>query len=236
VSVKRSHKVAINQRRAKVADLYLQGWPQMQIAAHLGCAQTTVSSDLRRIQQQWRESAVRDFDLAREIELHKIDRVERECWSAWERSQKPAQSAHISDETHQRRTRRHVRNQYGDPRFMEQVNKCIAMRCSLLGLYRTPQVETDGDGISIAERGARVVTIIASLRDRERDAPVGAGPGGDEPRLLCADGVGPSRNAHGIPLNDRPTHPVTPNNVNTCPNIYTLQLSHRVWAHLRERL
>ncbi|MCI0356125.1 MAG: hypothetical protein L0099_13970, partial [Acidobacteria bacterium] len=154
---------------------------------HLACAQTTVSADLRWIQQQWRESAVRDFDLAREVELQKIDRVERESWAAWQRSQQPAQSAHINDETHQRRTRRHVRNQYGDPRFLEQVNKCIAMRCALLGLYRTPPAENETDGASLGERRTRIVTIIGALRDRERAAPAGEGPGGDDPRLLRAD-------------------------------------------------
>jgi hypothetical protein len=197
--VARKHKVAIVQRRYKVADLYLQAWTQMAIAEHLGCAQTTVSSDLRWVQAQWRTSAVRDFDLAREVELQKIDRVERESWAAWERSQKPAQSAHINDEANQRRTRRHVRNQYGDPRFLEQVNKCIAMRSALLGLYRTPLAETDADGYSVPERAARVVTIITALRDRERDAPAGAGPGGDEPRLLCADSVGRTVDAGPAP-------------------------------------
>ena len=52
--VARKHKVAIVQRRQKVADLYLQAWTQMAIAAHLGCGQTTVSADLRRIQAEWR--------------------------------------------------------------------------------------------------------------------------------------------------------------------------------------
>jgi hypothetical protein len=185
--VKRSHQLAVVERRQKVADLYLQAWTQMAIAEHLGCAQTTVSSDLIQIRQEWRASAVRDFDEAREVELQKIDRVEREAWAAWERSQQPAQSAHIDDETNQRRTRRHVRNQYGDPRFLEQVNKCIAMRCAILGLYKTSNVEGDADGFTLDERRNRVFTVIAALRDRCGAAAAGAGFGGGEPGLLCAD-------------------------------------------------
>src|SRR3977135_156173 len=115
--VRRSKSLAIIQRRPKLADSYIQGWTQMEIAQHLDFDQTTISSDLKHIRQEWRDSAVRDFDAARDLELRKIDRIEREARAAWERSQKPAQSAHISDETNQRRTRRHVRNQYGDPRF-----------------------------------------------------------------------------------------------------------------------
>ncbi len=184
--VKRSHKLAIAQRRQKVADLYLQGWPQMEIAAHLGCAQTTVSGDLRRVRQEWRESSVRDFDEARAIELKKIDRVEREAWAAWERSQQPAQSAHTTDEPNQRRTRRHVKNQYGDPRFLEQVNKCIGMRCTLLGLSLS-RMEDDADGFTFAERRDRIVTVALALRDRQGAARAGEGSGDAEPGLLCAD-------------------------------------------------
>jgi hypothetical protein len=183
---RRTRNLAILQRRQQVADLYLQGWTQQKIADHLVINQKTVSSHLKRIRQEWRESAVRDFDLAREVELRKIDRVEREAWAAWERSQQPAQSAHINDETNQRRTRRHVRNQYGDPRFLEQVNKCIAMRCALLGLGAV-RGEDGSDGFTLDERRNRVFTVIAALRDRCGAAAAGEGFGGGEPGLLRAD-------------------------------------------------
>lgn len=184
--VSRSHKLAIVQRRQQVADLYLQAWTQMAIADHLGCAQTTVSADLIQIRRDWRESAVRDFDEAREVELQKIDRVEREAWAAWARSQQPAQSAQINDETPQRKTRRHVRNQYGDPRFLEQVNKCIGMRCTLLGLG-TIRGEDGSDGFTFDERRDRIFALAVALRDRQGVAPAGEGLGGGEPRLVRAD-------------------------------------------------
>src|SRR5712671_208116 len=93
-----SKKLAILERRKQVADLYLQGWTQIAIAERLGVKQPTICEDLQGIRKQWRESAVRDFDLAREMELLKCDRVEREAWAAWERSQKPAQSAVVTGE------------------------------------------------------------------------------------------------------------------------------------------
>src|SRR5690349_19797662 len=108
-------QLAILERRRRVADLYTQGWTQMEIAAKEGCSQTTISADLIQIRREWRASMVRDFDDARAAELKKIDRVEREAWRAWERSQQPAQSAHISDEPNARHTKRHVKNQNGDP-------------------------------------------------------------------------------------------------------------------------
>lgn len=184
--LKRSHNLAVAERRQKVADLYLQGWTQMAIAAHIGNAQTTVSADLRKIHAEWMESAVRDFDEARGVELKKLDRIEREAWAAWERSQKPAQSAQFNDETNQRRTRRHVKNQYGDPRFLEIVHKCIVGRCALLGLNKTP-MEIDSDGQSFVERRDRIVAVVTALRDRSGGAAVGEGLVLDQPRLLCAD-------------------------------------------------
>jgi predicted transcriptional regulator len=93
-----SRSLRVNIRRKRVADLYLQGWTQTAIAADIGVTQPTVSLDLKKIQEAWRKDSIRDFDLRREIELQKIDRVEREAWSAWERSQKPDQSVYTSDD------------------------------------------------------------------------------------------------------------------------------------------
>ncbi len=78
----------IAHRRQAVADLYLQGWSQTTIAEHVGVNQSTISHDLKALQEKWQEAASRDIDLARAIELQKLDRVEREAWAAWERSQK----------------------------------------------------------------------------------------------------------------------------------------------------
>jgi hypothetical protein len=180
-------KLALLERRQQVADYYLQGWTQMEIAAHVGVDQTTVSDDLKVVRQQWRDSAVRDFDEAREVELRKIDRVEREAWAAWERSQKPAQSAHINDESNQRKTRRHVRNQYGDPRFLDQVNKCIASRCALLGLAAIAREEDGADGFTFNERRDRIVAVVAALRERAGIAGAGTASSDHGPRLLRAD-------------------------------------------------
>jgi hypothetical protein len=191
-------KLGIVQRRQKIADLYVQGWTQMQIAAHLDIGQTTVSHDLIEVRTEWRKSAIRDFDEARTLELQKIDRIEREAWAAWERSQKPAQSAHISDDPNHRQTKRHVRNQYGDPRFLELVNRCIAGRCALLGLAKSP-VETDGDGFTFNERRDRIVAVVTALRERSGAAATGAGLVDPEPRLLCADSLGRTVDAGPAP-------------------------------------
>ena len=185
--VARIKKVELNKRRERVADLYLHGKTQIEISEIVGVKQPTISQDLKKIQKQWRESAVRDFDLAREMEIQKIDRVEREAWAAWERSKLPSQAATTTDGEHDRKTRRHVKNQCGDPRFLEQVNKCTASRRALLSLDAPTRMEVETDAGTLVERRSRVFDIFAALRDRAGIGSPGELPGDVEPRLLCSD-------------------------------------------------
>lgn len=138
-------KLAVIERRQHVAELALQGLSQTSIAEHLSVNQGTVSHDLKIIRQEWRDSAVRDFDEARSVELQKLDLIERESWAAWQRSQKPQQSAMFTGDTPGPQAKKSLANRYGDPRFLEQVNKCIAQRRSLLGLD-IPAVESHKEG------------------------------------------------------------------------------------------
>jgi hypothetical protein len=144
-------------RRQQVAHLYLQNWTQAQIAEHLHVGQPTISADLKKIRQQWLQSGLRDFDSARELELQKIDLLDRESWAAWERSKKPTQSATVDGEGAGQRTRKTMRNQVGDPRFLDQVNKCIAQRRAILGLDAIP---------SLTEQGADFRITLDVRRDR----------------------------------------------------------------------
>ncbi len=105
-------KIEVIQRRQKVADFYVQGWTQTAIAAEVDVSQPTICEDLQQILHQWKESAVRDYDEARDIQLQKLDRLERE---AWERSQKPTQSSVISGRGGNKSERRSLKNQHGDP-------------------------------------------------------------------------------------------------------------------------
>src|SRR5262245_3472658 len=96
------------ERRTKTAELYVQGWTQAAIAAHFGVSQPCVCEDLHYIRRQWRAAAVRNYDEHRDLELKKIDKVEREAWDAWERSQKPAQAAVVTDDSGKQRSTKSV--------------------------------------------------------------------------------------------------------------------------------
>jgi hypothetical protein len=182
------HRLEIIRRRKQVADLYVQGWSQTAIAEHVGISQATVCDDLKRIRAEWRQSMVRDFDEARSKELAKLDRIEREAWAAWERSQKPAQSAVITGEGAQQPTRKTLKNQHGDPRFLDMVHKCVAARRAILGLDAPQRLEhTGSEGKAIAitiespdERAARIeAALLKEARRRGLVIELGDGPGRD---------------------------------------------------------
>ena len=96
--VARSKQLEMTRRRQLVADLYVRGWNQVSIAQEVGVGQPTISTDLKAIRREWRESTVRDFDTARAVELRKLDRVEREAWAAWERSQEHAEWTKVTQD------------------------------------------------------------------------------------------------------------------------------------------
>jgi predicted transcriptional regulator len=167
--------MAVSQRRASIAELYLQGWTQSAIAEQLGISQPAVSQHLTAIHARWRASAIRDFDEARLLELQKLDRIEREAWAGWERSQKPEQSARITGQGGSERSVKYVRNQFGDPRFLEQIQKCIASRRALLGLdapTRIAPVMPDGIEpyeIAVQELSDEELRLLSRLRQRVID-------------------------------------------------------------------
>lgn len=73
-------------RRRKVADLYLKGKTQWEIAILLSVSSGSVSEDLSYLRESWLKSSIRSFDEKKAEELAKIDRLEAAAWDGWERS------------------------------------------------------------------------------------------------------------------------------------------------------
>jgi hypothetical protein len=154
-----------------VADLYLQSWTQMAIAQELGMAQATVCTDLKKIRKEWRESRIRDFDEAVARELEKIDRLEREAWEAWKRSREPLESTRVvSDGAGGKKAQKVVRQRDGDPRFLEQIHKCIATRRALLGLDAPTRIApTSPDGQQAYH--SHVMMELMRLAEQAKNGP-----------------------------------------------------------------
>lgn len=142
-------KVEIAERRPKVAALYLAGKVQTEIAAELGVDQATVSRDLKALQKEWSEQALRDLDQAKAEQLAKIDRLEREYWDAWAASQgeQTATSKKLvrDGEKEKAEASTRVEVQPGDPRFLAGVQWCIEQRCKILGVNAAVEVKNSGE-------------------------------------------------------------------------------------------
>lgn len=149
------------ERRKRVADLYLRGKTQWEIAREVVCSQATVCNDLAAVRKAWLESSVRDFDAARAEQLAKIDRLEQVALAAWERSCLDAETLHVKTETEGKKdeqgrpiptktvSEKTTRGQYGDPRFLDRVAWCIEQRCKILGLYEQPEGDRGAAGINV---------------------------------------------------------------------------------------
>jgi len=157
-------KLEILKRRQRVAELRLQGWSQSAIADELQIRQATISSDLKTVERSWRESAIRDFDAAREQELQRIGMIERNAWDGWKRSCQPLQSATVDGQAaDSQKAKRTVKNQSGQARFLEVVIQCIEKRTKLLGLdapVKVTPTTADGQPLSKEERRAHIEAIM----------------------------------------------------------------------------
>jgi hypothetical protein len=136
--------------RRRVADLYLKGWIQADIAEEVGLNQGTVSRDLKALHKEWLASALVDIDEAKSRELAKIDKLEREYWQAWERSQEDAETvtkkATETGGVERKEGAIVTKGQAGDPRFLAGVQWCIERRCKILGIDAPEKKEHSGPG------------------------------------------------------------------------------------------
>jgi hypothetical protein len=169
----------ILSRRCKVSELVLRGVTnQFDICQQLGMdsgQRSTISRDLAAIKEQWRKSAVRDFDEAKGRELDKLDLVEKEAWLAWERSKEEGSRKRTTGDGEE--TTKEKRD--GNPSFLEAVLKCIAKRCAILGLDSPLKVApTTPDGQSpwipaLKELSDEELAVMEKLSERMRQVAGG---------------------------------------------------------------
>jgi hypothetical protein len=127
----------VNHRRHQVAELYLGGKYQVEIARLLGVSQQQVSLDLKAVQQAWLASSIRNFDTVKAEQLAKIDYIERQALEAWERSLKPREITVQEVTEGEHRTNKvtlRKEGQDGDPRYLQIAQRCIDQRIDLLGI------------------------------------------------------------------------------------------------------
>ena len=161
--------------RETVARLTLQGWSQLDIAQFLEVDQSTVSRYLRAIQQQWKESAIRDFDLDRQRELQRLSLLEKEYWAGWQRSQEGKETSvneklvtgkdQAGNPLGRVKLATRTEQKIGEATFLNGIQKVIDARCKLLGLYPTDENSASQVSLSDAQ-----LSVIGSLM-RESHEP-----------------------------------------------------------------
>lgn len=171
---KRRSASQIARDRRNIADLYLQGWLQTDIAKEVSLSPATISRDLKALQAGWLRSALIDFDKAKARELAEIDHLEREYWEAWLRSCEDAETA--TQKQKGKVTKRQDdegqfvaeqpaevsktrKGQAGDPRFLAGIQWCIEKRCKILGIEAAIKLQHSGP-----QGGNLVVEVTGNVK------------------------------------------------------------------------
>lgn len=162
---KNRSKIQQQLDRAAIAELTLKGWNQLEIAQHLEIDQSTVSRDLKALQAEWKASALRDFDTDKSTELESLQRLKKEYWSGWERSQK-AKETSLSEELSaisggRQKTATRTEQRNGDPAFLNGLVKIVELEAKLLGLF--PSEKNPGNS-AIALTDGQLDTLADLMR------------------------------------------------------------------------
>lgn len=123
----------------------------------------TLKKDIDSLLEEWRETRIEDLDLALQLELERIDNLVKEAWEAWDRSKESYKKVKGTQEgipgtpdgegdgqageiitTKMKQTSEDVVS-YGDPRYLEVINRLLMERRKLLGLYSPEKMDVSGD-------------------------------------------------------------------------------------------
>jgi len=172
----------IERDRLVAADLFLKGKSHQEIADFVNqsypperqVSRRQVSYDLQHMIGIWQARAADDIGRLRAEQLAKIDKLEQTYWESWERSLKPDRRA----TTQQKQlTSLVIQDSDGNPVFLQGVERCISMRCKLLGLDRPIKQVLEIEGLNDHELIKHVAGILTSVGIRlDGDTEAGIEP------------------------------------------------------------
>lgn len=100
--------------------------------------------DCKAIMVEWKRTRLKMVDDYVELELKKLDKIENELWTAWERSKGGKRKTKIEGGTASGGTvsggtlkERQLEDTNGDPRYLDQIMHVMDRRAKLLG-YNAP--------------------------------------------------------------------------------------------------
>lgn len=173
---------AKKQRRNEVARAYLTVTRSpIGICRHLGYSDSmavTVKQDIHAIQEDWKQSAIRDFELAREESIKLLEKVQEESWDGWRRSQTDGEQSKVSEtkdpsggsgkksssmKIKETVTSLMKEKRDGNPQFLRLVLDCQKQKDELMGLTSLGK-----DDLSSAPplQGIRIIALPPRQDDR----------------------------------------------------------------------
>jgi hypothetical protein len=184
-----------DDRRARIAALKVKGLSVRQIQARFeldgvfnpltGRAWSigVISEDMSAIDARWKAETIRDWGEWKRIELEKIDQIEKEAQTAWDRGIGKKQKT-IQEKTTGGRegggTKASVVTEdlNGDPRYLSVMLDCQKRRAQLIGFDAAMKTEHSGPGggaieITDSERALKLEALLEKVACR------GAGCGED---------------------------------------------------------
>lgn len=135
---------------AFVAERWVMSVPIRRIAQELNArnidrgyslSHVQVYNDIKEIYERWKMDRIEFVDAKIDLELAKLDKIEAECWEAWERSKEGSRKTIIEggeiingSMSGGKLKSREVETTFGDTKFLDIIQKCIDRRAALLGL------------------------------------------------------------------------------------------------------
>jgi hypothetical protein len=172
--VPQRNSLQVMNDRLEIIQRYLRGEYQSSIGEALNLSQQMVSIELKKIQAEWLERGLQDFDALKSAELAKLDLLERTYWAAWEASKKELSSRTQNIKQSGGRDARPESQQLiirtdervGDKRWLEGVQWCIAKRAEILGLNAPTKVSPP------TPDGKQPAVLGIGIYLPQKDAPV----------------------------------------------------------------
>jgi hypothetical protein len=159
--------------RAAIAEAYLRGVPQYQIAAEVGLSAAQVSRDLGILQREWEARAADRIEAHKAAELAKLDTLERTYWQAWEASTQPQKRTRTADRAGAKSAEVGSVTRDGNPAFLSGVLSCIDRRCKILGVDAPVNVNfyvqqeaarvSAATGMSLSEAEAKIRAVLQGV-------------------------------------------------------------------------
>jgi len=162
--------------KAVMAELSLKGYTLQRIVDEINgrykasgvaisITTTSVCKELKQIREEWRKSGLLNTNEHKMIQLKKLDILEQQYWDSWQRSiEKPVKktvSKKISYRSGEEMKQSEAKEEdfYGDPRFLDGINKCIQQRSALLGLANEDGTVTNNNLIITIEESTVGVVV-----------------------------------------------------------------------------